>query len=61
MNNVKRRAYDALTVLVAVGVIEKQGKEIKINPKCTFPLGIKIKDTLTSKTILIFNKCNVFS
>ena len=47
MNNVKRRAYDALTVLVSVGVIEKQGKEIKINPKCSFPLGIKIKDTLT--------------
>jgi hypothetical protein len=31
---VKRRAYDALTVLVACGVIEKQGKEIKINAKC---------------------------
>lgn len=29
----KRRAYDALTVLIACEVIDKRGKEIMINPR----------------------------
>ena len=38
IQNVKRRAYDALTVLISCGIFQKDGKDIKAKTGSAFLL-----------------------